>query len=135
MKWCVQYFRHSLKVCLWWLFSGSDLPPSYDIAAKLPTYEEAERVKELHEDLVSHTWRYAQKCTSLAIWQNFANSSNPWFQHGWLLHVRVELICISLESSRNFAKFVTVLKTAKIVNSIARFCQNCQIHHCVLFWT
>lgn len=27
-----------------------DLPPSYDIAAKLPTYEEAERVKEHHDD-------------------------------------------------------------------------------------
>lgn len=30
----------------------SDLPPSYDIAAKLPTYEEAERVKEQYTDLV-----------------------------------------------------------------------------------
>ena len=33
-------------------FSGADLPPSYDIAAKLPTYEEAERVKETQDDLV-----------------------------------------------------------------------------------
>lgn len=33
-------------------FPGADLPPSYDIAAKLPTYEEAERVKETQDDLV-----------------------------------------------------------------------------------
>ncbi|XP_073252440.1 NEDD4 family-interacting protein 2-like isoform X2 [Porites lutea] len=32
--------------------ADSDLPPSYDIAAKLPTYEEAERVKEQYTDLV-----------------------------------------------------------------------------------
>ena len=36
------------------LHIDADLPPSYDIAAKLPTYEEAERVKEQHDDLVSY---------------------------------------------------------------------------------
>lgn len=39
-------------VVLWQILSDSDLPPSYDIAAKLPTYEEAERVKEQYTDLV-----------------------------------------------------------------------------------
>ena len=32
----------------------TELPPSYDMAAKLPTYEEAERVKEQQDDLVSY---------------------------------------------------------------------------------
>lgn len=40
--------------CVSCLPLDADLPPSYDIAAKLPTYEEAERVKEQHDDLVSH---------------------------------------------------------------------------------
>ena len=41
-----------MTICL---LSDTDLPPSYDIAAKLPTYEEVERVKEQRDDLVSHT--------------------------------------------------------------------------------
>lgn len=51
------------------MFPGSDLPPSYDIAAKLPTYEEAERVKELHEDLVSHELMLAKLfCLNSNLW-------------------------------------------------------------------
>ena len=46
------WITHCTAVVLWQILSDSDLPPSYDIAAKLPTYEEAERVKEQYTDLV-----------------------------------------------------------------------------------
>ena len=42
-----------INVCMSCLPLDTDLPPAYDIAAKLPTYEEAARLKALYDDLVS----------------------------------------------------------------------------------
>jgi len=48
-------------------------PPAYEIASKLPTYEEAEGVREIDEDLVGFTlWHCAMvdnfcKCTNIAV--------------------------------------------------------------------